>query len=708
MDLHMNRTAVGNLLQKESSPYLRQHALDPVDWHPWNPEVLAKARQGGQPILLSIGYSACHWCHVMQRECFQDEDIARLMNGNFLCIKVDREERPDLDDIYQRAALIFSGQGGWPLTAFLTPQGEPFFVGTYFPPMDRYGRTGFPGILKALARGWQSQRSKVEEAAQSLTRAMVDWGPGQAIDLAIQPQDSAIDQKALDDAERYFFAQYDAKHGGFGSAPKFPCVGILQFLLQRSTKKENLLDVLTNTLDQMAQGGIYDQLGGGFHRYSTDDQWLVPHFEKMLYDNALLAEVYLAAYQITGTDDYGRVVREILDYLLRDMWHGDGAFFATQDADTHGIEGLFYTWSIQEIEEALGPEVGSIVSEYYGVTDWGNTEDGRSVLHISKSLSSLAEKSGLDEGALQRQLNMARQELLKKRKTRTQPFRDEKVITAWNGMAISALAKAGAVLGEPCYVDKAQQVAMFILENMWLPHGRLHRSIKDAEVSVAGFLEDYAYFVRGLLDLYSASLDPVWLERAVEIATHASELFWDEDSNTFYATEAMEELLFRPTSPEDGSFPSPVSVMTRNLLQLQNLMPDTMIPDQVAATLTKYLRDMEEHPWSFASLLAVLDLVEMGPMDVFVVGPRDDGEYQRLLRVLQTTYLPGSMIHGARAPNGNAHLDGEFWQGKSPIEGKPAVYICYGNTCQPPVTQAAELRSMLCHLHDRGIPAQGV
>ena len=704
----MSESAPGNLLKEETNPYLRQHALDPVDWHPWSSAVLASARRDQRPILLSIGYSACHWCHVMQRESFQNESIARLMNDNFLCIKVDREERPDLDDIYQWVALEASGQGGWPLTVFLTPQAEPFFVGTYFPPEDRYGRMGFPAVLRTLAHAWQDERAKVQETAQGLTRAIVGQTAELPPSLSIQLEDSTIGQQTMEEAERYLMAQHDVHSGGFGTAPKFPCAGILQFFLQRCGGNQALLHAITNTLDHMDRGGIYDQLGGGFHRYSTDERWLVPHFEKMLYDNALLAQIYLSVYQITGKAEYGQVTREILDYLLRDMWHMGGAFYSTQDADSDGEEGRFYTWNKQEIIDVLGGETGAMVCRYYGVTERGNTEDGRSVLHRAIDLGTLAKGSDLNEAEIGQQLSRARRVLWEKRQERVQPFRDEKIITAWNGMAISALARSGSALQAPLYLDKAKQVAEFIISNMQSTDGRLCRSIKDATISVAGFLEDYGYFIGGLLDLYSATLELVWLSTAVELLDLALELFWDDDTSTFYDTEVADDLLFRPTSPEDASFPSAVGVMARNLLYLQNLLADDQIPDKLAAILGRYLPDMAEHPWSFASLLAVLDLAQGGLSEIFIVGPVRDEEYQRLLQVLHTSYLPGAMIYGAQPLGDTNHMSNEPWQDKSPIDGRPTVYVCQGYTCRPPITEADELRSMLCHLYYRGILTGGV
>ncbi|NLK07336.1 MAG: thioredoxin domain-containing protein [Firmicutes bacterium] len=702
MTLTKDPSKACNLLAEESSPYLKQHSLDPVKWHPWNAQALEKAQQTDLPILLSIGYSACHWCHVMQRESFQDETIAQLMNDNFICIKVDREERPDLDDIYQRASLILSGHGGWPLTVFLTPEREPFYGGTYFPPKDRYGRMGFPRLLTLLAEKWKNNRDHVDDAAKRLTRALVglDNGDNNLPGLVLDPD---IGRQLLPAAEQYFTEQYDIHYGGFGDAPKFPSTGILQFLTQRAAGNRTLLPILINTLDKMAQGGIYDQLGGGFHRYSTDDKWLIPHFEKMLYDNALLAEVYLSLYQITQEPSYSRITRETLDYLLRDMQHDDGGFYAAEDADTHGEEGLFYTWEKNEIMEVLGPELGNAICAHYGVTGRGHLEGGRSVLHIAKPDESIptGDRAQLAEG---------QKTLLAARGNRVRPFRDEKVITAWNGMAVSALSKAGAVLNVNHYIRRAEQAADFILTNLMHPDGRLYRSIKDGSISVPGFLEDYAYFAKGLIDLYSASLNNRWLESAVSILKQGVELFWDPDSQVFYDTEENAELLFRPSSPTDASYPSPFGVMLENFFRLQSVLPTSTAfkADDIDKALAKYLPQMEEHPWGFAGLYGVLDLVEIGSADAVVLGDRSDENFQQLLRVLQTSYWPGLIIHNDGLSFGNGQINQALWQDKSPMKDKATVYICHGNTCHPPVNDADELKGSLQHLPDRMVIVHGM
>ena len=707
--LYLMAIQIGNMLSNEASPYLRQHALDPVAWQPWNPDTLERAREEQRPILLSIGYSACHWCHVMQRESFQNQEIAKLMNQNFLCIKVDREERPDLDNIYQRAAALLVGQGGWPLTAFLTPETKPFFVGTYFPPDDRYGRSGFPTILTKLAQMWKDDSELVLKTADRLTQALAQESTLQVIpglgglsQLDVDRSDWPED--ILQKAQVYLMTLYDTRHGGFGTAPKFPSVNLLRLFLQRSQKESALLEAVLDTLGHMASGGIYDQLGGGFHRYSTDGQWLVPHFEKMLYDNALLAQVYLVAYQLTGMEKYRRVVEETLEYLLRDMWHDDGGIFATEDADSEGVEGKFYTWNREELFELLGEEKGALLCSYYGIGDEDSYINGGFVLHQAMSLAALANQYGLSEAETGSLLESARSLLFQERQQRIRPFRDEKIITAWNGMAISAMAKAGAVLQISRYIDKAREIAHFGLDKLRQTDGRLLRSFRDGPSPVAGFLEDYSYFISGLLDLYWATLEPFWLEDVLDLVVVAISRFWSDEAGTFFGTEATEDLLFRPSSPEDESYPSAISVMARNLFYLQNLLPDHG-KDKLETILRSYMKDMEANPWGFASLLAVLDLTRSGLREVYMTGPRRDIGYQELLRVLQATYLPDTVIYYSDlAPHygsGLPELWTELWEGKIALDGKATVYICKARTCHAPITEPGELRKQLAMIFER-------
>jgi uncharacterized protein YyaL (SSP411 family) len=528
------RARYTNRLFLETSPYLLQHAHNPVDWHPWGDEAFEKARRLRRPVFVSIGYSTCHWCHVMEEESFEDEEIARFLNENYVAVKVDREERPDVDAIYMRAVQGFSGRGGWPLNVWLTPDRKPFFGGTYFPPRDgRYGPgTGFLEVLKALSDAWTSQASDVEEicekAAAFIRQSLSPEGGG---DLP--------GAEALAGAARLCQAHYDHEHGGAAGAPKFPSQLPVRFLLRyhRRTGDRSYLSMAVRTLEAMAAGGLFDQAGGGFHRYSTDRVWLVPHFEKMLYDNALLAAAYLEGYQATGRKDFARVVRETLRFVERDMTSPEGAFYSATDADSPGEggrreEGAFFTWTPAEIEAALGPERARVVSRYFGVAPGGNFE-GRSILHVSAAPEELARELGIPEAELEAVVAEAKELLYRARSARPAPIRDEKVLTAWNGLAISAHARAGLVLGDPRYVERARRAARFLLGNS-LRDGRLYRTWKDGEARHPGLLDDHAFLVAGLLDLYEASADLTWLEEAVALDAVVEERFEDRERGGFF------------------------------------------------------------------------------------------------------------------------------------------------------------------------------
>ena len=496
---------MANRLVHESSPYLQQHAHNPVDWYPWGEEALRRAQEEDKPILLSIGYSACHWCHVMERESFEDPEIARLMNESFVNIKVDREERPDLDAVYMQAVQAMTGRGGWPMTMFLTPEGKPFYGGTYFPPEDRPGMVGFPRLLEVVATAYGQSRHEVEHAAEQLRDRL------QRMAQAPPSGSATLRQEVLQDALANIYPQFDQRQGGLEGAPKFPQPMLYEFLLRyhHRTGNPEALSMVERTLEHMAWGGIYDQVGGGFHRYSTDEKWLVPHFEKMLYDNALLARLYLHAYQITGRPLFRKVVEETLDYVLREMTDQAGGFYSTQDADSPDGEGTYYLWRPEEVIRVLGEEEGELVCRYFDVTPSGNFE-GQSILHIAKAPPDLAAELGIEETDLQSRVQQARSELLEARAQRVPPSRDDKVLTGWNGLMLRALAEATAVLGRDDYEQAAVRNASFILEHLRQGEALL-RVCKDGQAKVPGYLEDYACFIDGLLALHEATFDPRWL-----------------------------------------------------------------------------------------------------------------------------------------------------------------------------------------------------
>lgn len=680
-----------NALIHETSPYLLQHAHNPVNWHPWGEEALQKAQEEDKPILLSIGYSACHWCHVMEQECFADDTIAALMNQYFVNVKVDREERPDLDYIYQTAAQLMGVAGGWPLTVFLTPDQQPFYGGTYFPPQSRFGRPGFPQVLETVARYYAQEKEKVTAVAQRVTAALkhLESAPHGTVSLSPLLLERAVQALAQ---------SWDRQNGGFGTAPKFPQAKALELLLRRyqATGEDQFLDMVTQTLRKMAEGGIYDQLGGGFHRYSVDAQWQVPHFEKMLYDNAQLPPLYLAAYQLTGDQFFARIARETLDYVLREMTHPEGAFYSATDADSEGEEGKFFGWTPSQVFEVLGYRQGQILCDYFGITAQGNFEHG-SVLHVHTAIGDLAGYYRMSRQEIQDLLEQGKRQLFTAREQRIRPFRDEKILTSWNGLMISALAQGAQVLGERRYAEAARRAADFILERM-LPDGRLQRSFKDGQSKLPAYLEDYACLTASLLDLFETTFEEKYLRQAQELARQSRELFWDPKEGTFFFTPTdHEELLIRPQDAFDQSVPSGQSVAVFNLLRLYSFTGEKDFRAEAEAVLGRYQKRMAEQPWGMTSLLCALDCFLSTPKEIVLVAPRSDSRAELLWRRIQQVYLPNRVLYwldptqaGEGFPAGSPLL-----QGRSQIDGQPTVYVCENFTCAQPVTTWEALEPLL-------------
>jgi uncharacterized protein YyaL (SSP411 family) len=679
---------MANRLAHETSPYLLQHAHNPVDWYPWGEEAFARARAEDKPILLSVGYSACHWCHVMERESFENPDIARLMNDNFVNIKVDREERPDVDQVYMTAVQALTGRGGWPMTVFLTPDGRPFWGGTYFPPEDRHGMPGFPRVLVAMAQTYRDRRGEVEgQAAQVAAHLQA------ARDLRA-PGDLTPD--LLDHAARALAQGFDHQNGGFGGAPKFPSPMALDFLLRHWKRSGDVrdLEMVTLSLDKMARGGIYDHLGGGFHRYAVDAVWLVPHFEKMLYDNAQLARVYLHAYQATGNPFYRRVVEETIDYVLRDMADPAGGFYSTEDADSEGEEGKFYVWTPGEIAAVLGPEAAGAFDAFYGVTNQGNFE-GKNILHVARPVEAVAADLGMTVPALEQSLAASRRALFDARARRVRPGRDEKVLTAWNGMMLRTLAEAAAVLEREDWRDAAVRSAEF-LTNVMMRDGRVMRSWKDGEVKITGFLEDYALLADALLAVHELTFGARWLEIARDLADTMTDLFWDSDTQSFYDTARdAERLIVRPRDVTDNATPSGTSVAVSVLLRLGVLLgreDDTRRATGVLASL----RDaMAGYPSAFGELLQALAFALVTPLEIALVGARGAPETRALLREVYRRYLPEKVVAGRPPDDARlAHLS-PLMQDRSQIDGRPTAYVCERYACQAPTDTPAELARQL-------------
>ena len=685
-----------NRLIHETSPYLLQHAYNPVDWYPWGEEALEKARRENKPILLSIGYSACHWCHVMERESFSDPEIAAFMNEHFVNIKVDREERPDLDEIYQTAAQLLGAQGGWPLTVFLTPDQKPFYAGTYFPPDDRYGRPGFLRVMQILSRAYREDPGRVAKSADKVAQALrrVD-------ERAVDPkapiaakEGAALTLQAVEWLAHYF----DHENGGFGTQPKFPNPVLLELFLRYAVRsgESTYLEMAVKALKSMAQGGIYDHLGGGFHRYSTDEKWLIPHFEKMLYDNALLPPVYLDAYQLTGEPLFVRVVRETLAYVDREMSHPDGGFYSSQDADSEGEEGKFFVWRPEEVERAVGKELASLFCDAYGVTPAGNFEKGASVLHVAMPLEALAKRHGLSPDEARERLQEARGKLLTAREQRVKPGRDEKVITSWNAMMISAYAKAARILDEPAYAARARRAAAFI-ESRLVDGERLLRSFKERPAQTPGYLEDYAFWVQALIDLYEVTFERRFLEQAGAWMERTLAAFWDASAPGFYFTpEGHEALIHRPKDWRDQGIPSGTGVSLKNLLRLHPAFDERGYLEKAQEVLEAYRRQLDQNPWATGSLHLAYEALIFGATEVVLVTDAPAGDrLKEFQKVLGRHYLPHSIVHQIQDREAEDPKAPLLWRGKRALNGAVTAYVCRGGSCSPPVTEPGELDRLL-------------
>ncbi len=683
-----------NRLINEKSPYLLQHAHNPVDWYPWCDEAFAKAEAEDKPVFVSIGYSACHWCHVMAEECFADDAVAALLNENFVSIKVDREERPDLDRVYMDACQALTGQGGWPLSVFLTPAKKPFFAGTYFPKHSRFGTAGLIELLPRLVSLWKDKREQVLETGTLLMQAIAEQGRGEAGNTL--PGGVVFDQ-----AFRLLQNSFDHEQGGFGSAPKFPLPHRLSFLLRywKRSGETKALQMVVLTLKKMARGGIFDQLGFGFHRYATDKNWLVPHFEKMLYDQALLALVYLEAYQATAEPEFACTVREVFEYLLRDLRLPEGAFGTAEDADTGGEEGRFYLWTPAEICGVLGEEQGRLVAAYFGVTKGGNFEKGRSILHRPHEPGPFAAVKGLEPAAFTALLEQSIARLREARHGgRERPFRDDKVLTAWNGLAIAALARGAAVLGEQRYAGAAASAAAFIREKLVAPGGRLRRRYRDGEAAFPAYLDDYACLVWGLLELYRATFDPGHLQWAVSLNETMLLLFGGHNGALQFVGRDRPQVLPSCTDAADGAIPAGNAVAALNLLQLSRLTGRRDWSEYGEAILRAFSGELQDSPSSFTSLLMALDFA-LGPTaELVIAGDPGTAEVEEMAAVAHRSFYPNLVLlnHPATAP-GKSDIEAlaPFTGPLTVNRGEATAYLCRGQGCLPAVHSAAALAALL-------------
>jgi len=677
-----------NRLIHETSPYLLQHAHNPVDWYPWGEEAISRARKEDKPILLSIGYSACHWCHVMERESFENEDIARIMNERFINIKVDREERPDLDDIYMNAVQVMTGSGGWPMTVFLTPDLVPFHAGTYFPPEDRMGMPGFPKVLITVSEYYQTHRKEVKQIETEVRHALNQI-------TEINSSNQEFDPQMLFHAFDHFKRSFDSVNGGFGHAPKFPNSMSLSFLLRywKKTGEKEALRMVDLTLEKMANGGIYDHLGGGFHRYSVDERWLIPHFEKMLYDNALLSRTYLEAYQATRKERYLAVGEAILQYVLREMKSPKGGFYSTQDADSEGKEGNFFVWTRDEIKELLGKEKGTPFCAYYGVTPQGNFEGGASVLNIAMSISKVSELYGIPIPELETLLREGREKLFHKREKRVKPARDEKILTSWNGLMISGMLDGFKLTGKEEYLKAAEEAIQFILEGI-RRQGRLMRVFHQGRWHINGYAEDYAFLIQAVIDLYEATFELKYLKEAYELNEGMIHQFWDEkQGGFFFIGKENESLIARSKNPYDNAIPSANSIGLFNLVRLGYLTGEESLKQKAEQILRLFYDFLSEHPSGFAHMLSGYSLF-LNPEEIGIIGPREDYRTIAMLKEIFLAYLPNKIL-SFKDPQEKSDQDWIPFLKDKDASRIPTTFICRNFTCLPPITDPKALKETI-------------
>ena len=694
-----------NNLIGETSPYLLQHAHNPVYWFPWGEEALKKAREEGKPIFLSIGYAACHWCHVMERESFENEGIAKILNENFISIKVDREERPDLDEIYMEAVLATSGRGGWPMTVFLTSDLKPFFGGTYFPPEDKWGITGFRQLIQIISDKWKNEeeKKKLLKSADDLSNIIKE----RTSDAIPFTEEQGLDKALLDKAVNQIEASYDKEWGGFGSAPKFPQSTVFSVLFRdfyHSGNKKSL-EMALHTLDKMYEGGMYDHLGGGFHRYSTDRMWLVPHFEKMLYDNAQLAVSYMEAFQLTGKKRYERVAHEIFDYVLTYMTDESGAFHSTEDADSEEKEGIFYLWNFDEIEKILGKEDAKIFSTYYSVQKAGNFSShetyhkGLNILHIKRGVSEIAQELKIDEIKLEEKLKSIRKKLLEVRDRRTRPGLDDKIITSWNALMISAYARGYQLFDEKKYLQAAENAAAFIMNKMRTKQGKLLRIHRKGKSKYLAYLEDYSYTVQAFVDLYEAGFDEQWLHAASDFTEEMIEQFWDDRGAGFFNTsDQHKNLIARTKTLNDQAIPSPNAVAIMSLLRLSKLLDEDDYFKKAQKTLRMYHTYMDRLPRGYLSLLSCVAFIIYPSKEIALVGRLDSDDIKQLLRVVNNRFLPNRIIAFIDPDHEDAQKLAEkipLLKARLMVNGSATAYVCENFTCKLPVTTPEALLKRL-------------
>jgi len=687
-----------NMLKSEKSPYLLQHADNPVDWYPWGVEAFGKAEKEDKPIFLSIGYSTCHWCHVMEHESFEDAEVARLMNEVFVSIKVDREERPDIDSIYMAICQILTGTGGWPLTIIMTPDKKPFFAATYIPKETQYGRIGMMDLIPRIKKFWKEQRSDALGAAHQITAVLKQVSP--------DSPGAKLDESILNLAYEQLRRNFDGGYGGFGSAPKFPTPHSLSYLLRCWKRKESkeALFMVERTLQEMRRGGIYDHIGFGFHRYSTDSKWLLPHFEKMLYDQALLAIAYIEAYQATRKEEYAKTAREIFTYVLRDMTNKEGGFYSAEDADSEGKEGKIYLWKYEEIRQILEKEEADLIVEVFNIKEEGNFKEeatgektGENILHLTKSLEEHAANFKMSKQGLQNLLGKIRQKLFAYRDKRVHPHKDDKILTDWNGLMIAALAKGGQVFDEEEYVKAGRWALDFILKNMRAKDGRLLHRYRDGEAGISAYLDDYAFLIWGVLELYEATFEVKYLTLALDLNRDLIEHYWDKSSGGFYFTaDDGEKLLVRNKEIYDGAIPSGNSVAKLNLLRLGRITAHSDLEEK-AAKIGSFFSDMvKPSPSAHTHLMAALDFGVGPSYEVVVIGDPERKDTKEMLRAIRSHFIPNKVVI-LRPIQESPEIDrlSPFVKYQKPLQGTATAYVCLNYNCKLPTTDKSKMLKLL-------------
>ena len=686
-----------NHLADESSPYLLQHADNPVDWYPWGKEAFEKAKQEDKPVLVSIGYATCHWCHVMAHESFEDEEVAELMNRAFVNIKVDREERPDIDNTYMLVCQMLTGSGGWPLNVFLTPNKKPFYAATYIPKVGRQGRPGMRELIPWISRLWQNDREKILKSTDEIVSAFQKSN-------AFTPADG-LDGDILDEAYHQYEQQFDEQYGGFGSSPKFPSPHNLMFLLRYADRHEDskALEMVEKTLTQMRRGGVFDQVGGGFHRYSTDQKWLVPHFEKMLYDQAMLLMAYTEGWQLSGNDIFKQTADEICSYLMRKMQDENGGFYSAEDADSEGEEGKFYVWSTEEVRELLPLAEAELFIEAYNLTDEGNYHDeatgrktGTNIPHLQTSFEELARERDMEPEALRSALVSIREKLMQERQKRVHPLLDDKILTDWNGLIIAALAKAGSAFGNQDYLAKAEQCWSFIADEMLTEDRRLKHRYRNGDVAIDAHADDYAFVIWGLLELYEATFNTEYLQQAVLLNQQFVDQFWDDESGGFYFTdEAAEELLGRKKEIYDGAIPSGNSIAMMNLLRLGRMTANTEWEQMADESLTLFAKSIKKAPTSFGAALQSVDFVEGDSTEIVIAGSQNDSDIEQFARPLHNRFLPRAVVI-FHDPEDNAIGDlVPYLSDFGMKDGKPTAYVCQNYACELPTNDPDKMVELI-------------